>query len=196
MNFLAHAYLSFNHPQVLVGNMISDFVKGKAQYDYPAQIQAGIRLHREIDAFTDEHYATKKAKEIFRADYRLYSGALMDILYDHFLATDESIFKSGELLNFSTSVYAILDAQSLYLPQRFVTMLPYMKNENWLLNYATKEGMERSLRGIVRRAVFISDHEPAFRLFNEHYLFLKECYENFIGDVKNHSLIIFKQLDL
>ena len=196
MNFLAHAYLSFNHPQVLVGNMISDFVKGKTQYNYPAQIQAGIKLHREIDLFTDEHDAAKKAKEIFRADYRLYSGALMDILYDHFLATDESIFKTGELLKFSTSVYATLDAQSLYLPQRFVTMLPYMKNENWLLNYATKEGMERSLRGIVRRAAFLNDHEPAFRLFNEHYYFLKDCYENFIGDVKNHSFIIFKQLDL
>jgi hypothetical protein len=29
MNYLAHAYLSFNEPDILVGNLISDFVKGK-----------------------------------------------------------------------------------------------------------------------------------------------------------------------
>jgi acyl carrier protein phosphodiesterase len=29
MNYLAHAYLSFGEPDILAGNMISDFVKGK-----------------------------------------------------------------------------------------------------------------------------------------------------------------------
>lgn len=35
MNYLAHAYLSFNDPEILVGNLISDFVKGKKKFDYP-----------------------------------------------------------------------------------------------------------------------------------------------------------------
>ncbi|KAF0239868.1 MAG: hypothetical protein FD183_1294 [Chitinophagaceae bacterium] len=49
MNYLAHAYLSFNEPSILLGNMISDYVKGKKQYDYPLLIQKGIHLHRAID---------------------------------------------------------------------------------------------------------------------------------------------------
>jgi acyl carrier protein phosphodiesterase len=40
MNYLAHAYLSFNDPEILVGNMISDFVKGKKKFDFPLRIQA------------------------------------------------------------------------------------------------------------------------------------------------------------
>ncbi len=56
MNYLAHAYLSFHDPEVLVGNMISDFVKGKKQYDYPDGIQKGIRLHRIIDLFYGSAY--------------------------------------------------------------------------------------------------------------------------------------------
>ena len=60
MNYLAHAYLSFNDPEILVGNMISDFVKGKKKFDYPLRIQAGIMLHRIIDEFTDGHPATRE----------------------------------------------------------------------------------------------------------------------------------------
>ena len=88
MNYLAHAYLSFNEPGILTGNMISDFVKGRKKFDYPPQIKKGIELHHAIDEFTDNHPATKQAKEFFRSDYRLYSGAFVDIVYDHFLAND------------------------------------------------------------------------------------------------------------
>ncbi len=79
MNYLAHAYLSFNDPEILVGNMISDFVKGKKKFDYPTGIQAGIMLHRIIDTFTDNHPCTGKAKS-FSAPLRLYSGAFIDVV--------------------------------------------------------------------------------------------------------------------
>ena len=187
MNFLAHAYLSFQHPEFVVGNMISDFVKGKAQYDYPPLIQAGIQLHRSIDAFTDEHWATKKAQQIFRPYYRLYSGPIIDILYDHFLATDTTVFESGALAQFSAGIYTILETQSFYLPQRFLTMLPYMKAQDWLFNYSTKQGIERSLQGLVRRSAYLTESDTAFTLFNSHYSFLQDCYTPFFKDVKTHA---------
>ena len=110
MNYLAHAYLSFNHPGLLVGNMISDFIKGKKKFDYPPEIQNGIALHRAIDEFTDGHPATKKAKEFFRPAYRLYSGAFVDVVYDHFLARDTNEFEDAESLqNFTLQSYATLE---------------------------------------------------------------------------------------
>ena len=66
MNYLAHAYLSFGMPAITVGNLISDFVKGKQKFTYPAAIQQGIVLHRAIDTFTDTHAVTRKAKTFFR----------------------------------------------------------------------------------------------------------------------------------
>ncbi len=92
MNFLAHALLSFGDEDFLTGNMISDFVKGKRKFDYPVAIQKGIHLHRMIDEFTDFHPITEKAKELFRYDYRLYSGPFVDIVYDHFLALTKPSF--------------------------------------------------------------------------------------------------------
>ena len=109
MNYLAHAYLSFGNPEITVGNLISDFVKGKKKFDYSEGVQRGITLHRNIDSFTDDSEATKKAKEVFRPAYRLYSGALVDVAYDHFLATDEKEFTPEALFRFSQDVYAIMD---------------------------------------------------------------------------------------
>src|ERR1043165_9218440 len=117
MNYLAHAYLSFNEPEIIVGNIISDFVKGRKKFDYPGPVQNGITLHRLIDEFTDVHPATQKAKLVFRPDYRLYAGAFTDIVYDHFLANDKSEFpEENSLKNFSGVVYSTLQDHFDLLP--------------------------------------------------------------------------------
>src|ERR1700759_3288226 len=97
MNYLAHAYLSFEIPEITVGNLISDFVKGRQKENYPSKIRQGIMLHRAIDNFTDTHAVTRKAKIYLKEPYGLYAGPLVDIIYDHFLANDPIIFPSGEV---------------------------------------------------------------------------------------------------
>ncbi|MGI8598414.1 MAG: ACP phosphodiesterase [Chitinophagaceae bacterium] len=196
MNFLAHAFLSFNHPQVMVGNMISDFVKGKTQYSYPKQIHEGIKLHRHIDTFTDQHDATKQAKKVFAPAYRLYSGAIVDIVYDHFLANDRLLFPNNELDIFSKNVYLNMEQHHMHLPQKFLLMLPYMRSQNWLYNYHTKEGIDRSLYGLVRRSAYLTDHTTAFNLFNNNYDTLQNNYNIFFGDVKSFAKQQFDNLDL
>lgn len=184
MNYLAHAYLSFNEPSILVGNMISDFVKGKRKFRYPETIQKGIQLHRDIDAFTDTHAATATAKNFFRPSYRLYSGPIMDIVYDHFLANDESVFGTDVLLPYTNNIYQVLEDHTVHLPDRFLIVLTYMKTDNWLYHYRTREGVEKTLRGLIHRASFISDSRMAIELFNKHYDELKQCYSEFFPDVK------------
>jgi len=184
MNYLAHAYLSFNDPEILVGNLISDFVKGKKKLDYPEGIQHGITLHRIIDAYTDEHKATKEAKEYFRSSYRLYSGAFVDVLYDHFLALDENEFSEKSLYDFSVKVYATLEEHRTWMPERFASMFPYMKSYNWLFNYRSLRGTKSSLGGVVRRAKYLTESDTAAILFQEHYQPLRECYRQFWKDAK------------
>jgi len=184
MNYLAHAYLSFNHPEILVGNMISDYVKGKAQYDYPAGIHTGIRLHRDIDTFTDNHDATRQAKEFFRKDYRLYAGAFVDVIYDHYLATDKTIFSTtSHLQQTADFTYSTLQTYKNWLPDRFSPMLPYMQSQNWLYNYQFAWGIERSLAGVVRRSKYLQESEKAFASFQEHYETLRTCYDAFFPEI-------------
>ncbi len=164
--------------------MVSDFVKGKKKFEYVQGIQHGITLHRAIDAFTDEHFATRQAKEYFRPSYRLYSGAFVDVLYDHFLATDDTEFTKQPLYDFSVRVYDIIDQYLPVLPAPFRAMFPYMKGHNWLFNYRTIDGIKRSLAGVVRRAAYLSESETAAQLFEKHYQPLQECYRQFWKDLK------------
>jgi acyl carrier protein phosphodiesterase len=189
MNYLAHAYLSFDQPEILVGNMISDFVKGKTKYNYPPGIQNGIALHRAIDEFTDVHPATKKAKEFFRPAYRLYSGAFVDVVYDHFLALDTNEFKDEEALQkFSSKTYETLERNFSLLPQPFQSFLPHMRQHNWLSNYRYPTGIEKSFGGLVYRAAYINESVTAFTVFNQHYGELKDCYDIFFPSLKKFAL--------
>jgi acyl carrier protein phosphodiesterase len=183
MNYLAHAYLSFHQPEILVGNMISDFVKGKKQFDYPPTVQQGIRLHRDIDTFTDQHPATKKAKEFLKPAVGPYSGAFVDVVYDHFLALDQTHFTAGSLQDFVQETYAQLHAQTALLPERFAGMLPYMSEQNWLYNYRFTDGIEKSFGGVVRRAQYLDDPTQVFKLFLAHYDALREQYDVFFPDL-------------
>jgi len=185
MNYLAHAYLSFDKPEILAGNMVSDFVKGKKKFGYSQGIQVGIHLHREIDSFTDTHPATHTAKQVFRKDYRLYAGAFMDIVYDHFLAIDKNEFPGDSLLLFSERTYASLELFIPQLPEGFQNIFPYMRQQNWLYHYQYPGGIQKSMAGLVRRSAWLSESDTAFSLFEEHYSHLQLCYNQFFPELKD-----------
>jgi acyl carrier protein phosphodiesterase len=183
MNFLAHAYLSFGDPETTVGNIISDFVKGRAQNDFPEGIRRGIRLHRDIDRFTDLHPATREAKAHFHHAYRLYSSAFVDIVYDHFLAADAETFTEESLRDFADGTYAQLDLHLQWLPGRFADMFPYMKSQDWLFNYRHLWGIEMSFKGLVRRAAYMDDSSEAMKVLESRHRELQACYRAFMPDV-------------
>lgn len=187
MNYLAHAYLSFGDEPILVGNMISDFVKGKKKLDYPAGVQIGIMLHRSIDSFTDEHAATREAKQFFKSAVGLYSGAFTDVVYDHFLALDNASWQAISLEAFSQHVYEMLNKHQGLLPERFLRMLSYMRSQNWLYNYQFKWGIERSFEGVTRRALYLNNSRPAYEAFEKNYESLQTLSEEFLHDVKKFA---------
>jgi acyl carrier protein phosphodiesterase len=185
MNLLAHAYLSFNNESILVGNMISDYVKGKKQFDYPLPIQAGIQLHRAIDAFTDTHDATQEIKKLFIPAYRLYAGAFTDVVYDHFLANDENEFSSAEgLQSFTKHTYNLLQNNTAYFPEKFAKSFPYMQAQDWLYHYRYNGGMQKSFGGLARRAKYITEIETAFEIFLNNKEIIKESYKIFFPQLK------------
>ena len=195
MNYLAHAYLSFSDPDILAGNMISDFVKGKKKFDYPDRMQMGIALHRKIDEYTDTHPATRQAKEYLKKAAGLYAGSFMDIIYDHFLANDPYEFEEGALAVFAQNTYGQLESYEKWLPEKFHRFFYYMRTQNWLLHYRSDQGIHQSFQGLCRRAKYIDDPEPVFEAFLNHYEELKMAYEFFFPHVKTfayHELLYLR----
>ncbi|MEZ5015503.1 MAG: ACP phosphodiesterase [Flavipsychrobacter sp.] len=195
MNFLGHAFLSFGDAEILTGNMIGDFVKGKiALTKYPEKIQQGILLHRAIDEFADKHPASLRAKVWFRSTYGLYSGAIVDILYDHFLANDPKHFLSDEdLMTFSKETYQNLFSLSAHFPKVFANMFPHMQENNWLYNYRNLKGMDKALRGLKHRAQYMPNQQEAYNIFIAHYYQIAQCYYEFMDDAINFVKIQLNQ---
>ncbi len=196
MNFLAHAYLSFNIPDILVGNMISDFVKGRKKFDYSTGIQQGIHLHRQIDTFTDEHEATKEAIRYLKPAVGLYAGAFVDVSFDHFLANDANEFSDDSLQAHAQMTYSLLDNHNGLLPDPFQQMFPYMKLQNWLYSYRNLDGAKSSFGGVVRRAKYLDSSDAVFQLFLDNYSSLQKCYNAFFPSVKAFAVDQIEQLKL
>ena len=193
MNYLAHARLSFGNEQILVGNMISDFIKGKKKFDYPAMVQNGIMLHRMIDTFTDAHPVTKAAVQYLKPAAGPYASVFIDVVYDHFLATDKVEFPGKSLETFATETYNALDKNKPLLPERFSRMLPYMSEQNWLYNYQFEKGIENSFNNIFRRANYLEKNDAVFRSFLEHYSELQKCYNQFFPQLKAFAFFEFSK---
>ncbi len=185
--FIGPCIFVFSTATVVGGQYDQRLCKGNKQYLYPIGIQQGIRLHRQIDQFTDTHPATLKGKQVFKPAVGLYAGAFMDIVYDHFLALDSKELDEDGWQLFVSDVYAQLANQSAHLPERFAPMLPYMQTQNWLFNYRYTWGIEKSFGGLVRRAKYLNDASAAFGIFEANYAFLQECYQEFFPDVKNFA---------
>ncbi len=161
MNFLAHAYLSFGQDEILIGNFIGDFVKGKMVGNYRAGIRQGIRLHREIDTYTDTHPLVKAGQSYLRPTFGHYSTVITDIYFDYFLGKFWDTYSQKPLERFVEETYQTISSHEHDLPEAFKEMFFWMKSQNWLLNYRTIEGVQKSLTGLSRRARFDSKMEQA-----------------------------------
>ncbi len=184
MNYLAHAYLSFHDQSLIVGNMIADYVKGKQWQEYDPAIQQGIQLHRAIDTFTDTHPVTLAAREYFQPSCGRYSAVFIDIVYDHFLATDPTIFTDTTLTAFSKEVYTALAGHHDILPPVFQQVFHHMRQHNWLYGYRFMDGIYKSFNGIVHRAKYLDVTADApYAVLQEHYDTLAAHYRTFFPEL-------------
>lgn len=159
---------------------MGDFIKGNDYQQFDKLIQVGVLLHREIDSFTDHHPTVKQSKNRLKAKYRHYSGVIVDVFYDHFLAQNFVQFCSTPLAEFVQRQYELLERNIQLLPPKAQHMLPYMINGNWLLNYKEEAGVQRSLKGMSRRTKFNSKMDEAIvELYKYHKEFNSEFLEFF-----------------
>ena len=187
MNFLAHLYLSKDNKNVLLGNFIADAVKGKKHSKYAHDIQAGILLHRAIDTFTDTHPIVKRSMHRLDARYKHYDGVIIDILYDHFLAKNWSNYSEIPLDIYADSAYQFLLSKKNDLPEKIQYMLPFMVKHNWLVAYASIEGISRVLSGMNLRTGGISMMDQAVNDLKKHYDSFEKDFREFFEELQQFS---------
>ncbi len=185
MNFLAHIYLSGDNDAVKIGNFMADSIRGRQFENFPPDIKKGILLHRAIDSFTDAHPIYRKSKHRLHDKYGHYSGVIMDIFYDHFLAKNWNNYSDIPLEPYAKTFYNLLTDRIDSLTDRAKGMLPYMIGRNWLVSYASIEGLEMIM--------FQMDHRTKNRVaMHESIVELKQHYELFDAEF----MLFFEALQL
>lgn len=187
MNFLAHIYLSGHNKKVTIGNFIADGIKGKKYQNYSAQIQKGILLHRAIDSYTDAHPVFKISTKRLHKRYSHFSGVIVDIFYDHFLAKNWDKYSEIQLEDYISDFYKNLEQHKEILPPRVLQMMPYLINDNWLLSYASIEGINKVLEGMNRRTNNVGKINNAITELEEFYSEFENEFTEFFDDAIKFS---------
>jgi acyl carrier protein phosphodiesterase len=151
VNFLAHAFLAQHSDQAMVGALLGDFVKGDDGDTYPPEIAREIRLHRQIDSYTDSHPAVRSGLALFPEGRRRFAGIILDIFYDHRLSRRWSAYSALDRAAFIARFYRALDAHRALLPDRLAEIAPYIIKQDWLGSYHDYAGVEATVRRVSKR---------------------------------------------
>jgi acyl carrier protein phosphodiesterase len=166
-----------------IGNFMADGIRGNDYLHFPEEVKKGILLHRYIDTFTDVHPIYRKSKHRLYDKYGHYAGVIMDIIYDHFLAKNWSQYSDENLEDYVAGFYKLLDDNYDLLTAKTQNLLPFMKERNWLVSYATIAGLEMIL--------FQMDYRTKHRAsMHEAIIELKHFYAEF----ENEFTLFFEEL--
>ena len=183
MNFLAHIYLSNDNDFIKIGNFMADGIRGNNYNNFPDDVKKGILLHRQIDTFTDSHLVYRKSKHRLHEKYGHYSGVIMDILYDHFLAKNWKNYSDEKLEDFAANFYKSLFDNENILTERTKNMLPYMYERNWLVSYGSIEGIEMILFQMDYRTKHRANMQEAIVELKHFYVEFEEEFTAFFEEL-------------
>ena len=140
----------------------------------------------QVDSFTDKHDITKSCKSYIREEYGKYSGIVIDIFYDHFLAVNWDVFSRISLSRYIHNRYEILDSHYEVFPEGVKRFFPYFVRSNWLEAYASLDGLESVLRRMAIHTSLPDHSEYAIIQLRTNYTALEKYSLDFISEITDY----------
>ena len=183
MNYLAHLYLSGDSDDIILGNFIGDFVKGNRYLEYPEQVAYGIRLHRSIDSFTDQHSHVREFATLLKPGYGRYSGIVADVFMDHFLASNWPTYSAYTLRQFSKHAHSVFLSNFGLLPFKVKQFLPFLIQHKRFESYAHRENMFQVLEIMSRWTSSPKNSEWAIAMLHQEYDQFEALFRGFSSSI-------------
>jgi acyl carrier protein phosphodiesterase len=196
MNFLAHIYLSGDNDLLKIGNFMADSIRGHSYDVYPEEIQKGILLHRSIDSFTDMHPIYRQSKHRLHEKYGHYSGVIMDIFYDHFLAKNWNTYSDEKLEDYADNFYQLLKDNYDVLTEKVKGIIPYMFARNWLVSYASIDGLQMIMFHMDHRTKNRVDMHESIVELKQYYAEFEQEFTQFFEELRHHCSEKLNELNL
>ena len=151
MNLLAHLHLSAGlSAEETAGNVLADFLPNRLVP--PPSIMRGIRLHRQIDSFTDRHELVAEARALISRERRRLASVIVDIAFDYTLSQKWEQHCDKPLGQFIEEGYSIIQYGSRQLGDIAHRLTCRMRQKKWLESYSSVEGMALTFERISFRS--------------------------------------------
>lgn len=174
---------------------MADQIKGRDLSSYGHNVRNGIILHRMIDHFTDTHGVSGEARAILRPSMGKYAGVVLDVFYDHFLATKWNDHHDVEYAVFVEKAYLSLSDRTDEMPEHTSLLFHYMKKNDWLGGYAHVDGIERALTGLASRVQQGEQMARSKAELLKYYDELSNNFDKFFPLLKDECHLFLKALD-
>ena len=182
MNFLIHLYLSGHSPEIMVGNFMGDFVKGRLDHDHPQFYVKGIILHRKIDSFAQQHPDFRGSCQRLADRYGLYRGVMVDLFYDHFLSVEWPDWSTDPLDKWLLRTRETLEKYLTIFPERLQRMFPVIFDE-LLPSYREISGIGMALDRMSHRVRRVNPLSGGERELIDNYETLRDDFRAFLPSV-------------
>ena len=166
---------------------MGDFIKGPLKGQYSKDIESGIWLHRKIDLFTDQHQCVKQCQTLFTPELRRFSGIVIDIAFDHFLARHWAQYDCRKLTEFNTQVLHTLNSYSAVLPEAAQLFAERMSSRDILLQYQLPEVIPMVLNRTAQRLSRPTPLSDSGQQFLEHYDSLETQFFEFFPELESFA---------
>lgn len=183
MNFLAHLFLTRSDAALLTGNFLGDFLSNRELLRYPERIRQGVRLHRQIDSFTDTHPLVLKGARRLYPYHHKYAPVVIDVFYDYLLAHNWSAYAEEPLPAFTQRVYGVLERYQSLMPAYLQRRLSLMIADNWLQQYGALDGLAFTFSRMQRRVSKPAHLENAVDSLLRDFGLLNEEFNGFFPEV-------------
>lgn len=184
MNILAHAQLGSRTDDLMLGNLMGDFVHGPVPQGLRPDVEAGIRLHRAIDVYTDDHAIVRELRAGFVAPFRRYAGIILDIWFDHLLARDFARWSATPLAQFSDAVMTLLRTHGDELPQSMRQFVAYMARNGLPAAYADRTMIGRVFGGVSQRLARANPLADALAAIERHEDAIHDGFNRFFPELR------------
>ena len=150
MNWLAHVFLSENHIEYQLGNLLADPLKGRAWDEATQMFRRGLETHKRIDTFTDKHPLVRQSKR--RLKNRKYlRGVIVDIVYDHLLTVHWQKYASTDFNTFTADFRSDAPLHINRYPEKAKHIINRVVDIQLLSSYSDLEGLGEGFKRIDKR---------------------------------------------
>lgn len=201
MNFLAHCLIGAQattpatatarqftqDPDLVAGGFLGDFIKGTVPQTMPPGLARGVRLHRRIDAYSNQQPAIRLSCDRFPQHLRRLAPVFLDVIGDHLLCRNWATYHSDPLTEFTAATYDLIAVHDAWLSDSGKRFFTFMRDTDLLGSYGDWDVTLRGLYSITRRLHRETLNQGLDDAISAIMDDLAEDFANYFPDIVDHA---------